>query len=170
MESILVYCYDLTTAPLKIQIKIKFVFPSRVVQSSFRYSTFPSGACKTNKMYLNILMTIADRIPGDPCDLGPDVSTLGSHLVSQCLGHVGPLLGFLQVVLSLPESADVDVALLLLQMNQSVGDVGVSRKVTGQLHSRLLQPDACRPSSCSGACPPSPAAGRCSSCLPQTRG
>lgn len=34
-------------------------------------------------------------------------------------------------------------------------------------HSRLLQLVACRPSSCSGACPPNPAVGCCFSCLPQ---
>lgn len=46
------------------------------------------------------------------------VSSLGSHLGGQRLGHLGSLLGLLQVVLGLPEPAEVDVELLLLQIEQ----------------------------------------------------
>lgn len=52
--------------------------------------------------------------------LAAGVAALGSHLVGQRLGHLGSLLGLLQVVLGLPEAAEVDVELLLLQMNRSV--------------------------------------------------
>lgn len=49
--------------------------------------------------------------------LRPSFSALRSHLVGQSFGHVGSLLGLLQVVLGLPEPGHVHVALLLLQIN-----------------------------------------------------
>lgn len=47
-------------------------------------------------------------------NLGARVAALDAQLVDLALGDVGPFFGFVQLVLELPELAQVDVCLLLL--------------------------------------------------------